>query len=134
VVNEKAKSDCMLLPGTSFTPVVIVAETVEAFGRGTVGVNWAVRVAALYETAPGINAPSDVLRKKVAVVMVAGSIGSLNTAVTLDESDMAVAAAAGFVEATVGGVTSGTVSVAAADSEDNSDTTPSCPFADTRYL
>jgi len=39
VVNEKAKSDCRLLPDTSFTPVVTVAEMVDALGSAAVGVN-----------------------------------------------------------------------------------------------
>ena len=47
VVKENVKSDCRLLPGTSFTPVVMVAESAAPFGSAEVGVSCAVRVAAL---------------------------------------------------------------------------------------
>ena len=63
-----------------------------------------VPVTAMLPAAVGLN-------EKVAVVTVAGSIGSLKVAVTAEESATPAAPLVGFVAVTMGGVVSGTAPV-----------------------
>jgi hypothetical protein len=70
---------------------------------------------------------------KVVVVIVAGSIGSLNTTAAVPARDTPVAPFAGLVERTVGGVMSTVVTVDAGVSADRSEMTPPLQLAATEY-
>ena len=64
---------------------------------------------------------------------VVGSTASLNVTLTGVVAEIFAAPAAGSVEMTLGGVTSGGTTVADGESADTADTTPEIPFADTAY-
>ena len=97
--------------------------------------NSATLVAAVYVTLPGTAAPPLVwFRVNVAVLMVAGSIGSLKVTVTFANVETVVEPFAGEFALTTGAVRSGVVTVAAALSDDGADCSPDAPFADTAYL
>lgn len=134
VVKDSEKIAASPFPATSFAPVVTFAMRVVELGNALVGVNTAVRVAAVYPTAPGIKAPPDVFRKNVVVLIVAASIGSLNVTLTVALDATPVAPAAGVEEVIVGGVTSGIVIADVAVSAESSPGIPICPLAETRYL
>jgi hypothetical protein len=118
VVNENEKSDARRFPAASFTPVLIVAVNVDAFGNAVEGMSNAVRVAAVYVTVAAIEVPLDVFRIKFVAFTVFGSRGSLNVAVTVDAKGTFVVPLGGLADVTVGGVTSGIVIAAAAFSAD----------------
>ena len=78
------------------------------FANCDVGVNVAVNVPALYVTVPATAVPPVVVfNVNVVALMVAGSIASLNVAVTVVVIAMFVAPSVGDVDTTVGGVVSG---------------------------
>jgi hypothetical protein len=105
------------------------------FGMPEFGVNTAVRVAGVNTTVPGIAAPVPVtFRLMVDVLIVAGSIGSLNTTVIVADADTPVAPVTGAWDVTVGGVRSRVITVAASDSGDASEITPDVQLAETEYL
>jgi hypothetical protein len=102
------------------------------FGSVLVGVNSATRVAAVYFTVPAMAAPVDVtFIVNVDVLIVFGSIGSLNVTVDLPARETPVAPFAGLVAITVGGVMSTVVTVDAAVSADLSEITPDLQLAAT---
>jgi hypothetical protein len=133
VANENEKSDASPLPAASFAPVVTVAVNDVAFGSDADGVTTAVRVAEVYVTAPGSVVPPDVFNTNVVALTVVGSIASLNVALIVDDRATAVAPLTGFVDVTVGAVTSGIVIADVVLSTDCSDVNPT-PTAATRYL
>jgi hypothetical protein len=98
VVKDQTKGLAKELPAGSLAPVVIVAVKVVLAVRLLVGANVAILQAALQVTTPVTPATT-----KVAVVMVAGSMGLLKTAMIFSLMGTAMAPIAGFVELTMTG-------------------------------
>ena len=93
-------------PAISFAPVVTVAVNVTLGARLVAGVNSATLLGASYVTAPLTGVSPGPVRVNVPFVMVAGSMASLNVALIVFVMETPVAALAGFVDRTVGGVVS----------------------------
>jgi hypothetical protein len=124
----------MAFPARSFTPVVTVTVSCVRFGSGDEGTNSATLVVALYVTVPARICPEDVtLILNVDVLIVAGSIGSLNVTVDVPARDTPVAPSIGDVELTRGGVISTVVTVDSVVSAERSETIPPLQFAATEY-
>src|SRR5512138_442053 len=88
VVYAHEYAAAIAFPARSFAPVVIVAVMLVGFGSVLVGLNLATCVVAVYVTVPEITAPVLVtFRLKVVVLIVAGSIGSLNVTVAVADDD-----------------------------------------------
>jgi len=98
VVKDQKKGLAIELPAGSLAPVVIVAVKVVLAVRLLVGAKVAILQAALQVTTPVTPAT-----RKVAVVMVAGSMGLLKTAMIFSLMGTAMAPIAGLVELTVTG-------------------------------
>src|SRR5215203_2344666 len=128
VVNDQLDA-ASAFPARSFAPAVIVAVMLAGFGRELDGVNSARRVAGLYATVPVMAAPFVTRRVNVVVLIVFGSIGSLNVTVTVAPGDTPTKFAGGCRLTMVGGVLSTVVIVAAAVSTDLSETIPDLQFA-----
>ena len=79
--------------------------------NGLLGVSVAVLLVASEVTAAGTRILAASRSSKVALVMLAGSIGSLKLAVTTDPIPTSLAPSAGAVPATVGATVSGTLLV-----------------------
>ena len=79
--------------------------------RAVAGLKVAICVAASYDTTPITDAPAVTARLNVAVVIVKGSIGSLNVTLTVLLTQTPTAPSPGLVELTVGGVVSGATPV-----------------------
>ena len=109
VVKSQVKSAASALPAASFAAVVRVAVYCVLAARAADGVN--VAVLPLTFTVPVTVAPPVGFRVKLAVVSVEVVIPSEKVAETEEFSAMPVAAAAGDVEDTVGGVVSGSAAV-----------------------
>ena len=75
-----------------------------------------------------------ILRLNVVVLIVVGSIASLNVAVTVAAVETLVAPSTGTITTMRGGVTSAVVTVEAGLSGDGSDKSPAVQFAETVYL
>ena len=113
-------------------PVVTVAVKFVELGSGLTGVSSARRVAGAYVTVAGIYAPVAVtLSVKVVALSVAGSIASLNVAVTVAPVETAVNPLGGWFVMTRGGVMSAVVTVEAAVTAEASDNNPDVQFAET---
>ena len=100
------------MPARSFAPAVTVAMYSVLGERAAVGVNVAVKSAALYATVPATAAlVAATLSVKVVVLIVAGAIASLNVAVIAAPVATPVARLAGVVAITVGGASSSVVNI-----------------------
>ena len=109
VVNVHATSAAIALPPRSFTPPAPLRTRAEYEADGArrdVGVSVALRAMPSYATVPGTTVPEESRSTTVVVVIVCGSMSLLNTAETSVPVGTFVAALAGFVEVTVGGVVS----------------------------
>jgi hypothetical protein len=101
----------MAFPAASFTRGSVVPPRIVAVNRvdaasGLVGVNVARKVDALYETVAGIRTFAALRNWKVLPLTVAGSIASLNLAVTAEMRLTPVAPVEGVRAITAGGVVS----------------------------
>src|SRR5438128_7900925 len=112
VVNDQVKFAASALPATSFArgsavPPLTVAVYVFENASPKFGVSVAVGVSPPTDTEAATRAPVGSRSSNVVVLTVAGSIISLNVAVTLVETATPIAPPAGVTELTVGGVVSG---------------------------
>jgi hypothetical protein len=110
VVNVELKLAASALPAASFAAVVMVAVYCVIASRGAEGVN--VAVLPLTFTVPGTAAPPEEVTVKLAVLNVAFFIPSEKVADTGEFSATPVAAFAGEMADTVGGVVSSAAAVA----------------------
>ena len=97
----------MGLPATSRAPVVTVATQVVLTGRLLLGVNVIALLLTAYATVPAIGVAAGHATEKLAAIMVEGSIGSLNPAVTRVLVETPIASRAGKLVITVGAMVSG---------------------------
>jgi hypothetical protein len=111
VVKLHVVSDSITLPATSITSLEIIAVYALAYIKGVEGLNVAVRVMPVYVTAALTETPSLSFSEKVAALILAIFIGSLNRAL-MDSTVLTFAAPlAGMVETTAGGMVSGVAPV-----------------------
>jgi hypothetical protein len=110
VVNVELKLAASAFPAASFAAVVMVAVYCVIASRGAEGVN--VAVLPLTVTMPGTAAPPEEVTVKLAVLNVAFVIASEKVADTVEFSVTPVAAFAGEMADTVGGVISRAAAVA----------------------
>ena len=104
-VDAKATLERSLTRGSVVPPFNVAVYDVEP-ESGALGVNVAIRVAASYVTFAGTSVPAASRSSKVELLIVAGSIASLNVALTVVNVVTPVADAAGDLDVIVGAVVS----------------------------
>jgi hypothetical protein len=110
VVNPAVKTAASAFPAASFAPVETVIVYPVLNDRAEPGVKVAVLLAALYVTVPATAARVEVfLREIVPPLIVAGSIGSLKTTLTVEFTPTPAVASVGKTAVTPGGASSSVV-------------------------